>query len=191
MTEKIILGIDPGTQKMGFGAIKIVNNKPSLYKTLELNLTNIKDPHRKLREIYLKSKEQIDLIQPHQIAIEAPFYASNPQSLLKLGRAQGVAIAAVFSKNVTVTEYPPRKVKQSIVGRGDASKEQIAQMLKSLLSLKSISFNYDVSDALAVALCHFYNSNTLDLRNKSYTSWSSFIRDNPQRLISSQEGSKQ
>ncbi len=191
MTEKIILGIDPGTQKMGFGAIKIINNRPSLYKTLELKLTSIKDPYRKLREIYIKSKEQIDLIRPHQIAIEAPFYASNPQSLLKLGRAQGVAIAAVFSKNVTVTEYSPRKIKQSIVGRGNASKKQIAQMLKSLLSLESISFNHDVSDAIAVALCHFYNSNHLDLQSNSYKSWSSFISDNPGRLVSSQEVSKQ
>lgn len=191
MSEKIILGIDPGTQKMGFGAIKIENNKPSLYKTYELKLTKISDPYKKLGEIYLKSKEQIDLIKPHEIAIEAPFYATNPQSLLKLGRAQGVAIAAAFSKNVTITEYSPRKVKKSIIGRGDASKEQIAQMLKSLLSLETIPNNYDVTDAIAVALCHFYNPNHLDIGSKAHKSWRSFIIGNPQRLVSPKDLSKQ
>lgn len=190
MTKKIILGIDPGTQKMGFGAVKIENNKPSLFKTHELKLTQISDPYRKLREIYVKSKEQIDLIKPNEIAIEAPFYATNPQSLLKLGRAQGVAIAAVFSKNVTVTEYSPRKVKQSIVGRGDASKEQIAQMLKSLLALDTIPNNYDVTDAIAVALCHFYNRNRLNISPKPYNSWNSYVNNNPQRLVSFKDSSK-
>ncbi|MCY4562636.1 MAG: crossover junction endodeoxyribonuclease RuvC [Flavobacteriaceae bacterium] len=182
LSKKVILGIDPGTQTMGFGAIIINQDKPELLGTHELKLDKITDPYRKLREIYQTSKEQIDYFKPHEIAIESLFYATNPQSLLKLGRAQGVAIAAVISKNVSVTEYSPRKVKKSITGRGDASKEQIAKMLMNILSLKSIPNKFDITDALAVAMCHYYNRNSMNLGKPTYGSWSSFIKDNSHRI---------
>lgn len=183
--EVIIMGIDPGTNVMGFGAIVLQNDTPRLLGMKELRLNKIDDPHLKLKLIYEECQEMIEKFKPHEIAIEAPFYASNPQSMLKLGRAQGVAMAAVISKNVSVTEYSPRKVKKSITGKGAASKEQIAQMLVTLLNLHSIPTSLDVSDALAVALCHSYNRKKSNPNRKNYGSWRSYIKDNPHKLYTS------
>ena len=134
--EKIILGIDPGTTIMGFGLIKIVNKKMELLQLNELSLQKYKDPYIKLRLIFERTIELIETYHPDEIALEAPFMGKNPQSMLKLGRAQGVAMAAGLSRDIPVTEYAPKKIKMAVTGNGNASKEQVAKMLQSMLKLK-------------------------------------------------------
>ena len=158
MKEKIILGVDPGTTIMGFGIIKVINKKISLIEMNELNLKKYKDHYLKLKLIFEETINLIEKFKPDEIAIEAPFFGKNIQSMLKLGRAQGVAMAAGLVREIPITEYSPKKIKQSITGNGNASKEQVAKMLKSLLSIKELPKNLDATDGLAAAVCHFYNS---------------------------------
>ena len=157
-TEKIILGIDPGTTIMGFGVIKIVGKKMEFVQMNELILTKYTDHYLKLKLIFERTIELIDTYNPDEIAIEAPFFGKNVQSMLKLGRAQGVAMAAGLSREIPITEYLPKKIKMAITGNGNASKEQVALMLKSLLDLKTLPKNLDATDGLAAAACHFYNA---------------------------------
>ena len=178
--EKIILGIDPGTTIMGFGLIKIINKKMELIQMNELNLTKYKDHYLKLKLIFERTIELIDTYNPDEIAIEAPFFGKNVQSMLKLGRAQGVAMAASLVKDLPIEEYSPRKIKQSITGNGNASKEQVAKMIQTLLKLKSIPNELDATDGIAVAICHFFQNN-LDT-TKNYNSWKDFIKNNPKRI---------
>ena len=181
--EKIILGIDPGTTIMGFGLIKIVNKKMEFLQLNELLLQKYKDPYIKLKLIFERTIELIDTFHPDEIALEAPFMGKNPQSMLKLGRAQGVAMAAGLSRDIPVTEYAPKKIKMSITGNGNASKEQVAKMLQSLLKLKTLPKNLDSTDGLAAAVCHFYNSgNSINTGGKSYTGWASFVNQNKSRV---------
>lgn len=179
--EKIILGIDPGTQIMGFGLIKVVNKKMQFMQMNELMLKKYDDPYLKLKLIFERTLELIDTYHPDEIAIEAPFYAKNVQSMLKLGRAQGVAMAAGLSREIPVTEYLPKKIKMAITGNGNASKEQVAKMLQGMLGLKTLPKNLDSTDGLAAAVCHFYNSGRVEIGTK-YTGWASFVKNNPNKL---------
>ena len=179
--EKIILGIDPGTTIMGFGLIRVENNKMELIQLNELILKKYKDHYLRLKYIFARTIELIDQYNPDEIAIEAPFFGKNVQSMLKLGRAQGVAMAAGLSREISITEYSPKKIKMSITGNGNASKEQVAKMLQQLLSIKELPKNLDSTDGLAAAVCHFYNSDKKIFENK-YNSWDSFIKQNPNRI---------
>lgn len=175
------MGIDPGTTIMGFGLIKVVNKKMSFLQLNELQLQKYEDPYLKLKLIFERTIELIDTYNPDEIAIEAPFFGKNVQSMLKLGRAQGVAMAAGLSREIPVTEYSPKKIKMAITGSGSASKEQVARMLQSLLSLKTLPKNLDATDGLAAAVCHFYNSGRVEI-GKSYSGWESFVKQNPKKI---------
>ena len=179
--DRIILGIDPGTNIMGYGIIQQKSNKLSLLELDVLKLNNLQDHPEKLKKIFITILDLIDKYKPQIIAIEAPFFGKNVQSMLKLGRAQGVAIAAAVYRDVPVFEYSPRKIKQSITGRGAASKEQVAEMLVRLLQMKEIPKHLDATDAVAVAVCHYFQKDT-SITNEKYSGWEAFIRKNPGRL---------
>ncbi|PZD76981.1 crossover junction endodeoxyribonuclease RuvC [Mesonia sp. K7] len=179
--EKIILGIDPGTTIMGYGLIKVVGKKMEFIQLNELLLKKYADHYVKLRHIFERTIELIDTYHPDEIAIEAPFYGKNVQSMLKLGRAQGVAMAAGLSRQIPVTEYSPKKIKMAITGNGNASKEQVAKMLQQTLNLKTLPDNLDATDGLAAAVCHFYNAGKIE-SGKSYSGWESYIKQNPQKI---------
>lgn len=180
-TEKIILGIDPGTTIMGFGLIKVVGKQMEFLQMNELLLTKYKDPYTKLKLIFERTIELIDTYHPDEIAIEAPFFGKNVQSMLKLGRAQGVAMAAGLSRQIPITEYLPKKIKMAITGNGNASKEQVAKMLQSTLQLKTLPKNLDSTDGLAAAVCHFYNAPRVEV-GKSYSGWDAFVKQNEGRV---------
>jgi crossover junction endodeoxyribonuclease RuvC len=181
--SKIILGIDPGTLMMGFGIIEIRNNSVELLEMGVLKLSSKKDPHERLKLIHQKVKELIDEFHPQDFAIEAPFFGKNVQSMLKLGRAQGVAIASAMQAGLIVSEYSPRKIKQSVTGNGNADKEQVWKMLQSILLVKKELRYYDASDALAVAVCHHFQNNHFDkLPAKKLNGWLDFVKYNPQRI---------
>lgn len=147
----------------------------------ELQLSKYSDPYIKLKLIFERTIELIDTYNPDEIAIEAPFFGKNVQSMLKLGRAQGVAMAAGLSRQIPITEYLPKKIKMAITGNGNASKEQVARMLQSLLNLKSLPKNLDSTDGLAAAVCHFYNSGRTEI-GKSYSGWDAFVKQNPNKI---------
>lgn len=178
-TEKIILGMDPGTSVMGYGVILVKGNTTQVVQYGVIHLSKYTTHELKLKKIFERVIGIIEDFEPDEVALEAPFYGKNVQSMLKLGRAQGVAMAAALSKEIPITEYAPKKVKQSVTGNGNASKEQVAQMLKSILKFDVVPKLLDATDALAVALCHHYNSNSAAKKNKS---WKSFITDNPGRI---------
>lgn len=180
-TEKIILGIDPGTTIMGFGLIKIVGKKMEFMQLNELMLKKYDDHYLKLKLIFERTIELIDTYHPDEIAIEAPFFGKNVQSMLKLGRAQGVAMAAGLSREVPITEYAPKKIKMAITGNGNASKEQVAKMLQSMLGLKELPKNLDSMDGLAAAVCHFYNQGRVEV-GKNYSGWGAFVKQNEDRV---------
>jgi len=180
-TEKIILGIDPGTTIMGFGLIKVVNKKMELLQLNELQLKKYDDHYLKLKIIFERTIELIDSYHPDALAIEAPFFGKNVQSMLKLGRAQGVAMAAGLSREVPITEYSPKKIKMAITGNGNATKEQVAKMLQSLLNIKKLPKNLDSTDGLAAAVCHFYNEGRVEV-GKNYTGWAAFVKNNEKRI---------
>ncbi|MBN9313972.1 MAG: crossover junction endodeoxyribonuclease RuvC [Chryseobacterium sp. 39-10] len=181
-TEKIILGIDPGTTVMGFGLISVKGNNIKLVSIHELILKKYPNHETKLKYIFERTLSLIDEFHPDEVALEAPFFGKNVQSMLKLGRAQGVAMAASLYRNIPITEYSPKKIKMAITGNGNASKEQVAGMLQNLLSLKEFPTKYlDASDGLAVAVCHHFNSGQV-ASQKSYSGWDAFLKQNPERL---------
>ena len=182
-TEKIILGIDPGTTIMGFGLIKVVGKKMEFIQMNELMLKKYDDHYLKLKLIFERTIELIDTYHPDEIAIEAPFFGKNVQSMLKLGRAQGVAMAAGLSREIPITEYLPKKIKMAVTGNGNASKEQVALMLKSLLNLKTLPKNLDATDGLGAAVCHYYNQGSIT-QTKSYSGWGAFVNQNPKKVKS-------
>lgn len=184
-TEKIFLGIDPGTTIMGFGLIRVIGKNMELLQLNELQLSKYDDHYVRLKYIFERTIELIDNYHPDEIAIEAPFFGKNVQSMLKLGRAQGVAMAAGLSRQVPITEYSPKKIKMAITGNGNASKEQVAKMLQSLLGLKELPKNLDSTDGLAAAVCHFYNHGKVQI-GKSYTGWSAFVKQNEDRVNNEQ-----
>lgn len=179
--EKIILGIDPGTNVMGFGLILVKGSKYSLLQFGVIHLKKYSDHALKLKKIFEKISQILEEFVPDAVALEAPFFGQNVQSMLKLGRAQGVAMAAALAKEIAITEYSPKKVKQSVTGNGNASKEQVAEMLKTLLNIKEIPLLLDATDALAVALCHHFHEGRLQTRGRS-GGWKSFVNENPGRI---------
>lgn len=181
--ERIILGIDPGTNVMGYGLIKETKNKVSLISLGVVKMGHLEDHALKLKRIFDKTVALIEQYHPDSLAIEAPFYGKNIQVLLKLGRAQGVAIAAAMSKGMDIHEYSPRKIKQSITGNGNATKEQVAAMLQTLLSFNETPEFLDATDGLAVAVCHsFQKVGTAGISKKTYSGWTSFVKDNPGKV---------
>ena len=181
MSSKIILGIDPGTNIMGYGLVIAEEKKISLLDFGEINMSKIKDHSLKLDKVYKSVIDIIDTHKPDEIAIEAPFFGKNVQSMLKLGRAQGVAMAAGLSRQIPVTEYSPKKIKMAITGNGNASKEQVAKMLQNLFSIKELPKNLDSTDGLAAAVCHFYNNESIST-DKKYSGWSSYIKNNQKKI---------
>jgi len=180
--EKIILGIDPGTTIMGFGLIKVTGNKMEFIQMNELVLNKLDDHYLRLKHIFERTIDLIEQYNPDEISIEAPFFGKNVQSMLKLGRAQGVAMAAGLSKEIPITEYSPKKIKMAITGNGNASKEQVAKMLQSTLKIKELPKNLDSTDGLAAAVCHFYNGSKSSIKSKIYSGWSAFVKQNQSRL---------
>lgn len=180
---EIILGIDPGTQLMGFALLRVQNGQPQVMLMDVLKLTKEKDIYARLDLIHSKVAELISLYRPSTFAIEAPFFGKNVQSMLKLGRAQGVAIAAAMQAKMIVTEYSPKKVKQSITGNGNADKDQVWKMLQRILSIEEKPQYFDATDALAVALCHHYQSSSILAKaGKTLKNWDEFIEKNPGRV---------
>lgn len=181
--SKIILGIDPGTLLMGFGIIKITGNTLTLVEMDVLKLSPKKDTYERLRLIHYKVCELVKMHAPTELAIEAPFFGKNVQSMLKLGRAQGVAIAAAMQSGLPVTEYSPRKIKQSITGNGNSDKLQVMKMLQRILSFEEDPKYLDATDALAVAVCHYFQDNVLlKGTSKKINGWKDFLVKNPGRL---------
>ena len=182
---QIILGVDPGTNIMGYALIKI--SSPHQYEVLKmgiLNLSKLKDSHQKLAEIYKIITEIIKVYSPQVLSIEAPFFGKNVQSMLKLGRAQGIVIAAAIAQNLSVFEYSPKKVKQSITGNGNNTKEQVWKILAQIFKLDEVPEYFDASDALGIAICHYYQNTTPALNKTSKSqNWSSFIAQNQHRII--------
>jgi crossover junction endodeoxyribonuclease RuvC len=181
-TDKIVLGIDPGTSIMGYGLIHIKGNDMKLIVMGVLRLERITDHALKLQKIFERVISLIDEYKPDELAIEAPFFGKNVQSMLKLGRAQGVAIAGALSRNMPVAEYSPKKIKQSITGNGNASKEQVSAMLQSLLKFKETPEFLDASDGLAAAVCHHFQRKPAGAK-KTYSGWKAFISENPGKKI--------
>src|SRR5690625_172258 len=181
--ERIILGIDPGTTIMRFGVIRVVDKEMTFIQLNELQLTKYPDHFVRLRLIFERTIELIETHLPDEIAIEAPFFGKNVQSMLKLGKAQGVAIAAGLSRDIPITEYAPKKIKMAITGNGNASKMQVAKMLQSLLSLKELPKNLDSTDGLAAAVCHYFNSDRTVVGGKTYTGWDAFVKQNEDRIV--------
>jgi len=181
--ERIILGIDPGTTIMGFGVISVNKQKIYLVSIQELILKKIENHETKLKKIFDKTLSLIDEFHPDEVALEAPFFGKNVQSMLKLGRAQGVAMAASLHRSIPICEYSPKKVKMSITGNGNAGKEQVASMLKNLLELKQFPTKYlDASDGLAVAVCHYFNTVKKSI-DKTYSGWGNFVKKNPDKIL--------
>lgn len=178
-TEKIILGLDPGTTVMGYGIIMVNGNKLTLLQFGVIHLSKYKSHALKLKKIFDRVLSLIDEYHPDEVALEAPFFGKNVQSMLKLGRAQGVAMSAALYRDLPITEYAPKKVKQSVTGNGNASKEQVANMLKSLLNFDEAPKLLDATDALGVAICHHFQGGNLQISSKG---WKSFLRDNPGRV---------
>ena len=181
--EQIILGIDPGTNIMGYGIIQFKNNKLSLVTMGVLKFTQQEDPLFRLKDIFEGVVSIIEKYNPDNVAIEAPFFGKNVQSMLKLGRAQGVAIAAAMHKNIPVFEYSPRKVKMAITGKGSASKEQVAAMLHHLIVFDKEQKYLDASDALGIAICHHLQGKC-PVGEKSYSGWGTFLKKNADRIVS-------
>lgn len=181
--SKIILGIDPGTLVMGYGLILVEGSKASLLEMNVLKLSRHKDHYERLQLIHARVQELIREHKPVSCAIEAPFFGKNVQSMLKLGRAQGVAIATAMQAGVPVTEYAPKKVKQSITGNGNADKEQIWQMLQRILHFNERPEFLDASDALAVAVCHFFQESSVIPDTRKAKGWEQFLQKNPERIV--------
>ena len=181
--EKIILGIDPGTRHMGYGLIRASGSTMQLLQFGVINLTKFSTHELKLKKIFERISALLDEFAPDEVALEAPFYGKNVQSMLKLGRAQGVAMAAALAKEIPIVEYPPKSVKMSVTGNGNASKEQVAYMLENLLKTKLESEFLDATDALGVAVCHHFHGNNLHA-SKSGTKkgWGAFVAENPRRV---------
>lgn len=180
-TDRIILGIDPGTTIMGYGLVHDHGPAIELIALGVIKLEKMQDHLMRLQRIFERTLYLIDEYKPDEMAIEAPFYGKNVQSMLKLGRAQGVAMAAALYRSVPISEYSPRKIKQAITGKGSATKEQVASMLTVLLSIRETPQYLDATDGLAAAVCHYLQKNPGSSGGK-YKSWKSFISDNPERI---------
>lgn len=200
MRELRIMGIDPGTNYMGYGIVDVVDGKPQAVVMGEIDMHKISDAHQKLRYIFERVKGLTESYQPNEVAFESPFFGENVQSMLKLGRAQGVAIAAVLSctDSTPIAEYAPTRIKQAITGRGQATKQQVATMINSILGTDYAPRKLDATDGMAVALCHWFTTSNPLTRatagqkrkglggdskaRKGSTSWEAFVKSNPDRV---------
>jgi crossover junction endodeoxyribonuclease RuvC len=180
--DKIILGIDPGTTVLGYGLIHVQQNKLSMLNFGVVQLNKLPTHPDKLKRIFDRISGIIEEYKPDELAIEAPFFGKNVQSMLKLGRAQGVAIAAALSRNMPFEEYSPRRIKQAITGNGNASKEQVAAMLQTLLKFEELPKYLDATDGLAVAVCHHFSKGIGEHNKSSSGNWSAFLKNNPDKL---------
>ncbi len=180
--EKIILGIDPGTRFMGWGLIKKNGKTITLIDMGVLKLNSISDPWQKLETIYNEITGILIKYTPDEMAVEGPFYGVDAQAMLKLGRAQGAAIIAAIKRSVPVFEYQPLRIKQAVTGRGRSSKEQVAAMVMALLNMKDLPEKLDITDALAVAVCHANQDNNQKKGTKKAGSWDQFLKNNPNRV---------
>lgn len=177
--EKIILGLDPGTNVMGYGIISVKNTAVELLQFGVIHLSKYEGHELKLKKIFERVTHIIDEYHPDEVALEAPFFGKNVQSMLKLGRAQGVAMSAALARDIPITEYAPKKVKQAVTGNGNASKEQVAAMLMTIFKFKELPKLMDATDALAVALCHHFQKGVTATKSKS---WGAFVTENPKRV---------
>jgi len=180
--ERVILGIDPGTAILGYGIIRETGRQLSLVSLGIVKLDHLSDHGLKLQQIFRKTTALIEHYQPDCMALEAPFYGKNVQVMLKLGRAQGVAMAAALNRDLPIFEYAPRKIKQSVTGNGNAGKEQVAAMLKTLLKFQETPQFLDATDGLAVAVCHAFQNHPGGTSGKTYSGWGDFVKDNANRL---------
>jgi len=183
--ERIVLGIDPGTTIMGYGLIRgLCLNKAEMLALGVVELHKYDDHYTKLKVIFDRVTGLIDQFHVTELAIEAPFYGKNVQSMLKLGRAQGTAIAAALSRSLDIYEYAPRKIKLAITGQGNASKEQVAAMLQKMFSIPEMPSNLDATDGLAAAVCHFYQKIQTSTTSSGNTSksWKDFVSQHPKRV---------
>lgn len=182
--DRIIIGIDPGTNVMGYGLLGVIGKKPQMIALGVLKLNKFESHYLRLRHIYDRVLSLVNEFLPDEMAIEAPFFGKNVQSMLKLGRAQGVAMAAALARQVPITEYEPRKIKMAITGNGAASKEQVQEMLRRILTIdkKDLGDYLDATDALAAALCHFYESQR-PVTEKDCKSWKEFLAKHPERKV--------
>lgn len=182
-TEKIIMGIDPGTSIMGYGVLRVVGQKPSLIAMGVIDLRKYPNHYLKLAHIHERVLGIIESYLPDELAIEAPFYGKNVQSMLKLGRAQGVAMAVALSRDIPITEYAPLKIKMAITGNGDASKEQVAGMLQRLLHISPTEMPHflDATDALGAAYCHYLQMGR-PTAQKTYRDWKDYVTRNPGKV---------
>lgn len=178
---RTILGIDPGTNVMGYGVLRVTGNQTSIVTLGIISPGKYDDHYQKLKYIFERVLNVVDEYKPDEVALEAPFYGKNVQSMLKLGRAQGVAMAAALYRNLPIHEYAPLKVKQAITGMGRASKEQVAYFLQKMYGLTDLPKELDATDAIAVAFCHYLQSSR-PTQDKEYKSWNDFIRKNPGRV---------
>jgi len=175
------MGIDPGTNLMGYALLKVAGKKPELLISGVLDLKKLGDPYLKLQRIFKRSLQVIDEYQPDELAIESQFFGKNVQSMLKLGRAQGVCIAAALQRNIPIFEYAPKKIKLAVTGTGTASKEQMATLMERYFNIPNFPTSPDETDAIAIALCHFFQGNPI-LGAKKSTSWADFVKKNPDRV---------
>jgi crossover junction endodeoxyribonuclease RuvC len=180
--ERVIMGIDPGTAVMGYGVILEKGSKIELIAMGIVKMNHLDDHFLKLQRIFAKTVGLVEQYKPDVMALEAPFYGKNIQVMLKLGRAQGICMAAALSRDVPITEYAPRKIKQSITGNGSAGKEQVAAMLQRLLNFKETPEFLDATDGLAVAVCHSFQRVSTSGTGKSYSGWDAFAKDNQKRV---------
>ena len=182
-SEKIILGIDPGTRFLGYGLIKITKEKVTILQYGVLNLTKYTTQGAKFLKIHERVLGILEEFLPDEIAIESPFFGKNVQSMLKLGRVQGMVMSLAFSKGIPISEYEPKKIKQSVTGNGNSSKEQVAKMVEIIGNIKLDAKLFDATDALGIAICHHFHSNNLTSTLKgTKKGWGAFVNENPSRV---------
>ncbi|MFI3278580.1 MAG: crossover junction endodeoxyribonuclease RuvC [Rikenellaceae bacterium] len=197
------MGVDPGTNFMGYGILEVDGKSLRSVVLGVIDLHKLSDPYLKLKHIFDRISALVEEYEPREVAIEAPFFGENVQSMLKLGRAQGVVMAAALSHSVDVFEYAPTRIKQSITGRGSATKEQLANMVITILKLNALPERYDATDGMAVALCHYFSLRSplgghftsdkvkglgggrKEMRRGGSSSWEQFVKDNPEREVKS------
>lgn len=182
-SEKIILGIDPGTRVLGYGLLRINNDKVTVLQYGVLNLTKYTTQGAKFLKIHERVLGILEEFLPDEIAIESPFFGKNIQSMLKLGRVQGMVMSLAFSKSIPIAEYEPKKIKQSVTGNGNASKEQVAKMVEIIGNIKLDAKMHDATDALGIAICHhFHNKNISSTLKGTKKGWGAFVTENPERI---------
>ncbi len=176
-----IIGVDPGTNFLGFAIVEIQGKEIILQQMGVVRMNRLSEHQEKLKKIFVDLQDLIHTFKPNQMALEAPFYGKNIQSMLKLGRAQGVAMAAGLSMGLSIQEYSPRKIKQAVTGNGNAAKEQVAAMVSHIIKRPLPPSELDATDALATAICHYYQSTNAISGSKRYNSWEAFLKANPDR----------